>query len=471
MTRDELVVLLKAHATVGGVPEEELLWLASHGVPRHYAVGAVLTHAGGEMPEGLFILFSGHIVIRVDRGEGPKKVMEWHGGDVTGVLPYSRMVSPPGDSVALEPVDSLLIPRALMRDMIRECHEMTGILVHKMVDRARQFVSSDVHDEKMAALGRLSAGLAHELNNPAAAIERSAALLEDRLADAERATLALGAARLSDEQLSAVERIRDACLASPLRGVLSPLQQAQREDELTDWVEDHGLPATLGGLLADTTVSTQALDRIAGVVEGTSLEAVLRWAASGCAVRALSSEIQDAATRISGIVAAVKGFTYMDQGRTSEVDLPLAVQNTAVVMRSKARSKKAEIAVKIPSDLPKVCGYGGELNQVFANLIDNALDAIPEGGRVEISAALEQDHVVVHVVDNGSGIPPAILSRIFDPFFTTKPVGRGTGIGLDMVRKLLKHNNAQIEVESRPGHTDFTLTLPVSGHADAKGVQ
>jgi signal transduction histidine kinase len=271
--------------------------------------------------------------------------------------------------------------------------------------------------------------------------------------------------------VAAVERIRDACLASPLRGVLSPLQQAQREDELTDWVEDHGLPATLGGLLADTAVSTEALDRIAGVVEGASLEAVLRWAASGCAVRAISSEIQDAATRISGIVAAVKGFTYMDQGRTSEVDLPLAVQNTVIVMRSKARSKKAEVAVNIPSDLPKICGYGGELNQVFANLIDNALDAIPEGGRVEIRAALEQDHVVVHVIDNGTGIPPEIRSRIFDPFFTTKPVGKGTGIGLDMVRKLLKHNNAQIEVESRPGHTDFVLTLPLGGHADGKGVQ
>lgn len=471
MTRDELVARLKTHATVGAIPDVEIEWLATHGRLEHYPVGTVLARAAGHVPDGLYILFSGHIVIHVDRGAGLKKVMEWRGGDVTGFLPYSRMGAPPGDTVALEPLEALFVDRSLIRELTRECHELTGILVHKMIDRARQFVSSDVHDEKMAALGRLSAGLAHELNNPSAAIERSAALLEDRLADAERATLALGAARLSDEQLSAVERIRNACLASPTRGVLSPVQQARREDELTDWAENHGLPASLGGLLADTAVSIQALDNIAGVVEGASLESVLRWAASGCAVRALSSEIQDAATRISGIVAAVKGFTYMDQGRTSEVDLPLAVQNTVIVMRSKARSRKAEVAVTIPPDLPKVCGYGGELNQVIANLLDNALDAIPEGGRVEIRAAVEHDHVVVHVIDNGTGIPPEIQSRIFDPFFTTKPVGQGTGIGLDIVRKLLKHNNAQIDVESRPGHTDFVLTLPISGHADGKGVQ
>jgi len=463
MPSPDLLAQLSAHASLGAVPRHELEWLAAHGVPRAFAAGDILTRAGGATPEGLFILFTGHIVIHVDRGAGPKKVMEWRGGDVTGVLPFSRMTSPPGDTLALEPTTSLLIERHLLREMTRECYEVTGVLVHKMVDRARQFASSDFHDEKMASLGRLSAGLAHELNNPAAAIERTSALLEDRLDEAEQATLRLGSARLSDAQLAAVERIRNACLARPAGGVLSPIQQATREDAIGDWLAEHGLDQALALQLSDTAVTIDSLDQIADAVEGPSLDAVLRWAAAGCSVRALASEIQDAATRISGIVAAVKGFTHMDQGRSSEVDLSSALANTVVVLRSKARTRKAEVALDVPDDLPRVCGYVGELNQIFANLIDNALDAIPDGGRVHVWAARERDHVVVHVADNGPGIPKEIQDRIFDPFFTTKPVGLGTGLGLDIVRRLLRHNEAQVELTTEPGRTDFMVTLPVAG--------
>ena len=167
--------------------------------------------------------------------------MEWRAGDVTGVLPYSRLVNPPGDSVAQEPTEILVVHRDHLPAMIRECHEVTSILVHKMLDRARVFTSSGLHDEKMVSLGKLSAGLAHELNNPASAIERSAALLEDRLEEAELATRALGAARLTDRQLAAIDAVRASCLASAAHGVLSPIQQAEREDAIADWLADHGL--------------------------------------------------------------------------------------------------------------------------------------------------------------------------------------------------------------------------------------
>ncbi len=260
-----------------------------------------------------------------------------------------------------------------------------------------------------------------------------------------------------------MERIRNACLARPAGGVLSPIQQATREDAIGDWLAEHGLDQALALQLSDTAVTIDSLNQIADAVEGPSLDAVLRWAAAGCSVRALASEIQDAATRISGIVAAVKGFTHMDQGRSSEVDLSSALANTVVVLRSKARTRKAEVALDVPDDLPRVCGYVGELNQIFANLIDNALDAIPDGGRVHVWAARERDHVVVHVADNGPGIPKEIQDRIFDPFFTTKPVGLGTGLGLDIVRRLLRHNEAQVELTTEPGRTDFMVTLPVAG--------
>jgi signal transduction histidine kinase len=461
MTPDDIIERLASHATLAGVPRSELEWLAAHGTVRDYAEGAVLTRAGGAPPDGLFIIFDGHIVIYVNRGAGPKKVMEWRGGDVTGMLPYSRMATPPGDTVTVERTIVLAIASEKIREMIRECHAVTGVLVHKMLDRARQFASSDLHDEKMASLGRLSAGLAHELNNPAAAIERSAALLEDRLEDAERATLALGAARLSEQQLSAIETVRASCLATRIQGVLSPIQQVEREDAISDWLADHGLDEDIAGQLVETAVTIDALDAIAREVSGPCLDATLRWAASGCSVRALASEIQDAAMRISGLVAAVKGFTHMDQGSSAEpVDLARNLSNTVAVLRSKAREKSIAVALTIDPDLPAAVGFVGELNQIFSNLIDNALDAVPEGGHIEVTASRDKQRVVVRVIDDGPGIPPDVKARMFDPFFTTKPVGKGTGLGLDIVRRLLGHNNAQIEVDSLPGRTEFRVLLP-----------
>jgi hypothetical protein len=245
-------------------------------------------------------------------------------------------------------------------------------------------------------------------------------------------------------------------------GVLSPLQQAEREDAISDWLVDHGVDEQLAGSLADTAVTLDALDAIAAAVGGSCLDAVLRWAAAGCAVRSIASEIQDAATRIAGLVAAVKGFTHMDQGGPAgAVDLQGTIGNTVAVLRAKARGKGVAVALEFEPDLPHAVGYAGELNQVWANLIDNALDAVSEGGHVVVKARRELDRVAVSVVDDGPGIPPDVRERIFDPFFTTKGVGKGTGLGLDIVSRLVMHNEARIEVQSQPGCTEFKVTLPV----------
>jgi signal transduction histidine kinase len=311
----------------------------------------------------------------------------------------------------------------------------------------------------MASLGRLSAGLAHELNNPSAAIERSAALLDDRMADVEQATRELASAGLTPAQLEAVDRFRGSCLIR-MRGVRSPIEQAEREDAIADWLEDHGCESQIGDELADTTVTFEALDALAANIQGPSLSAVLRWAAAGCSVRSLASDIQDAATRISGLVVAIKGFTHMDQATVAEpVDLVQGIDNTVTVLRSKARTKSASVVVNVEPGLPRVMGFAGELNQIWDNLINNALDAITEGGRVEVQANREHQFVVVRVIDNGSGIPDKIRDRIFDPFFTTKPVGLGTGLGLDIVRRLVRHNDGDIAVESQPGRTEFRVVL------------
>jgi signal transduction histidine kinase len=469
VTATDLVDRLAEHQTLGAAPREELAWLAAHGVLRHLEAGDLMTAAGAPV-SGLFILLTGYVAIFIDRGAGRHKVMDWRAGAVTGVLPYSRLLNSPGDSVAQEPTDILVIERGHLPALIRECHEVTSILVHTMLDRARVFTSSSLHDEKMVSLGKLSAGLAHELSNPVSAIERSAALLRDRLEDAELATRALGASRLTDLQLAAIDAVQASCLAKRADGVLSPIQQAEREDAISDWLRDHGISEAVAGPIAETAVTLEALDRIAEAVHGPALDAVLRWTAAGCSVRGIASEIQDASMRISSLVAAIKGFTHMDQAAVAEpVDLALSLGNTVTVLKSKARTKSVAVVVQVEPGLPRVRGFVGELNQIWANLIDNALDAVPDGGRVEVTAARERQRVVVRVIDNGSGIPAEIHPHLFEPFFTTKPVGKGTGLGLDIVRRLVSHNDAAIDVESRPGRTEFRVSLPIVEAGGAGG--
>jgi signal transduction histidine kinase len=462
MTPTDLMARLASHRTVGSAPREELEWLATHGHVRHLAAGDLLSTNTAPV-EGMFVVLSGRIALFVDRGAGRQKAIEWREGDVSGLLPYSRMINAPGDAVAQEPTTVLAVHRDHLKTMTRECYGVTALLVHTMVDRARTFTSSDLHNEKLLSLGKLSAGLAHELNNPVAAIERGASLLEDRLEDAERAARVLGAARLSEAQLAALDGVRAACLATSVQGVRSPIQQAEREEAISGWLDAHGLDVSTAEALAETAVTVDALNHLAGAVEGPALDAVLRWTGSGCAVRRLASEIQEAATRVSGLVLAIKGFTHMDQASIAEaVDLRQGLDNTIAVLRAKARGKAASVIVDLPPALPRVRGYVGELNQIWSNLIDNALDAIPDAGRVEIRATRDDGRVVVSVVDNGSGIPDHVRQRIFDPFFTTKPMGQGTGLGLDIVRRLVRHNDGEIEVASHAGRTEFRVSLPIA---------
>ncbi|HEX8713352.1 MAG TPA: ATP-binding protein [Terracidiphilus sp.] len=463
----DLIDRLAEHKALGAAPREELAWLAKHGELRRLEAGEVLSHKGRPVT-GLYVILSGHVVLSVDRGSGPQKVIEWRGGEVSGMLPYSRLTSPPGDAVAVETTEYLSLPREELRALTYECHEVTSLLVHNMLDRARLFTSSDLQNEKMISLGKLSAGLAHELNNPASAIERNAALLEDRLAEAERATQALGAARLSDAQLAAVDGVRNACLAKLAAGARTPIEQAEREEAIADWLADHGLNEGEADALADTPVTADSLDQLALVVQGPALEAVLRWAGAVCAVQSLAAEIQAAAMRISGLVAAIKGFTHMDQAMVAEpVELGAGLGNTVAVLRAKAKQKSATVAIELQDTLPPVRGFAGELNQIWGNLIDNALDAVPEKGNVKIRAACEGERVVVRVMDDGPGIPAAVLGRIFDPFFTTKAMGHGTGLGLDIVRRLVKHNDGTIEVDSAPGRTEFRVSLPLADSVGA----
>ena len=463
-TQQDLLARLAQHRALGKAPAVEHAWLVAHGTMLRYQTGAVVTSKGAQA-DSLLVYFSGHVVIRVDRGAGAHKIFEWRGGDVGGAIPYSRGASPPSDAVAEEPTEALAVAKAQFPELIHACPVITATLVHAMVDRAREFTWSALRDEKLISLGKLASGVAHELNNPAAAVVRSAKLLTGGIRDAEEAARRLAAARLSDAQLAAIDAVRASCTLPAQRtsGAFSPLALADREEALARWFAAHRVDEAPAAALADTNVTVAELDRLAGSVTGGALEAALQWLAAGCLVRSLSAEIEAAAARISGLVAAVKGFSYMDHAPTPEpVDIRVGIADTLTVLGAKVRAKSVEVSVDIPTDLPRVHGVGVELNQVWMNLLDNAIDAVEVGGHIAVSAAPELQCVTVRVMDNGPGIPPEIVGRIFDPFFTTKPVGKGAGLGLDIVRRLLQRHSAEVAVESKPGRTEFQVRLPAA---------
>jgi signal transduction histidine kinase len=450
---------LAALPGLGAIPRTELEWLVAHGQLEAGEAGTVIAPKG-ERIEKLWVILSGHVAVQVDRGAGPRRVADWRAGDVSGMLPYSRMTGPPGDNYLEAASELLAIHERHFPEMVSRCPVFTAYTVHSMLDRARSFNTSDLQDEKMVSLGKLAAGLAHELNNPASATVRGAKRLLEDLARADAASRALCAAGLSDEMYEAIEQVRSACLAQPSGPVLSPIQRADRQDEFADWLTRHRVDPTHAESLADTGVTIGTLERLATWVSSDTLDAVLQWIAIGCATHSVAVDVDQAATRIHELVAAIKRFTYMDSLAGPEpVDLEAGLRDTIRVLAAKVKSKRATVTLDVEPDLPRVHATGSELNQVWLNLIDNALDAIPESGSVDISARAELDRVVVRVVDNGPGIPANLVPRIFDPFFTTKPPGQGTGLGLDIARRLLRLYHGDIAVESHSGRTEFRVTL------------
>jgi signal transduction histidine kinase len=469
-----LMALLAQHRALGPAPAAEHEWLAAHGERRTLELGSVV-NAQGELVTSMYVVFSGRVTIRSDRGAGAHVIYQWRAGDVGGALPFSRGGRPPSDAIAEEVADVLAVPQEHFPELIRECPAVTATLVHRMLDRARQFNTVDLRDEKLVSLGKLAAGMAHELNNPASAAVRSAKLLVDGLREAELAASAMVAARLSDDQLAAITKVRESCASRPAAQVsgdgaprrtsraISAIARADREEELGDWLAARGVSDELAGPLMETGVTITALDELATHVSGEALTASLRWLAAGCLTRLIASELETSATRIYDLVNSIKGFTYMDQAPTPvPIDIRGGINDTLTVLGGKARKKNAEITVELADDLPRAHGVGAELNQVWMNLIDNAVDAIDDGGHIVVSANHELNHVVVRVVDDGAGIPPEIAGRVFDPFFTTKPVGKGTGMGLDTVRRIIQRHEGTVDVESAAGRTVFRVSLPAA---------
>jgi signal transduction histidine kinase len=461
---DSDVDTMAAFAVFESVPRAELEWLGARGHVERLAAGTLISESGSAV-DAMWIVLVGRVAAHAPHAGGLRNYQEVGPGFIGGAMPFSRLRTVPVRVVAEDDTTLFMLSRSHFTDLVRECPELTAALVHHMVDRSRDYRTAQIHDERMQSLGRLAAGLAHELNNPASGASSHARSLASLLNDLHAGSTALAHARLTDEQLDAVEAVRrmcnDACLPR------SPLELADREEEFSEWLLAHDIDPTAGSALAGANVSVAALEQLASVLPAETLGVAIGWAASDAAARETTAHIAAATERIHALVAAVKGFTFMDrEGVPDHVDIARGLTDTVAMLESKLRSKSVRVRLETAEDLPAVYGFGSELNQVWEKLIDNAIDAAPVEGTVTLTATRRGDFVVVRVVDDGGGIPEEHRARIFDPFFTTKGIGLGTGLGLDIARRFVHRNNGDLDFSSQPGHTVFRVRLPVAGTKD-----
>ncbi|HVT19120.1 MAG TPA: ATP-binding protein [Thermoanaerobaculia bacterium] len=453
---------LRRIAVFADLADDELDWLAEHVEELAVQPGGVLV-AEGAPAEWMFIVLEGEIRSRRDQTALDGLVIR--AGEITGMLPFSRMTSFPVTVRAVTPLRIARLNAAHFPEMLRRIPALEPRLVALLTDRVREVTRLDQEHDKLMALGRLSAGLAHELNNPAAAIRRTASELRERLATWRQATVELSECGLAPGQMRA---LAGACHETERREAaadLDPISRSERESEIADWLEARRVER--GWLLAPTFAAAGAtpadLDGLAAQLPARALPAALAWLEVGLAAEGLLAEVEGASKRISDLVAAVKSYSHMGEGEGKrEVQVHRELDGTLTMLAPKARGKGITIAREYAPDLPRICGFAGELIQVFTNLLDNALDAAGPGGHVAVRTARDGDHVAIEIRDDGPGIPREVQGRIFDPFFTTKPVGEGSGLGLDIARGIVvRRHGGQLSFTSVPGDTRFAVRLPI----------
>jgi signal transduction histidine kinase len=363
----------------------------------------------------------------------------------------------------------LRLPPDQLRRLIAECPPVARVVLGAMASRTMDVDAQIRQQEKMAALGKLSAGLAHELNNPAAAASRSAGQIRDSLRSLQSLILEQDRPLTPEERQVMIEVQREALSAIAEREgkpALDPMAQSDLEDALTGWLEDHGIEDAwrLAPTLASAGLGPERLDAIAARIGGGDMGSILPWIEGLLNLAELLDQVEQSTSRISELVAAIKEYSYMDQAPQQEIDLHDGLESTLKMLAHKLRKGEIEVVREYDRGMPRVCAYGSELNQVWTNLIDNAIDAVKgrPGARLTLRTSRERDDAIVDIIDNGPGIPEDVQRKIFDPFFTTKAVGEGSGLGLDIARRIVKtRHTGEIRLESKPGETRFEVKLPI----------
>ncbi len=458
-----IIEKLRLSDTLSPLPDGELKFLADCGKIIELAKGDSLFCKDEPADEAYFIL-SGKIRVYLEQNAEKREVAILLPGDISGVLPYSRMVKATGFGTAVNGSTVLSVHRNCFREMINEHPELTEALVHFMASRIRTFTAMRMQNEKLISLGKLSAGLAHELNNPAAVMVRSSEALINHLRLVPYNFKMVMKADIKPDVVDAMNDWLFDIIDNP-KARLTLIQRNKVQDELGDYLDDLGFanPYELSETLVEHGIHLNDVERIRSLTGENGFEPTLRWVVSNLTTEQLVGEIRDSAQRIAGLIQSIKEYSHMDRINDRQlVNLNEGMRSTLRMLQHKVKSNKILVDDQLDENIPMISGFPGELNQVWTNMIDNALDAMEEqgGGTLVVKSEWCEPFVKIYIQDSGPGIPEEIQTRIFDPFFTTKKIGKGTGLGLDIVNKILVQHRADVQVNSKPGSTIFEISIP-----------
>ena len=421
--------------------------------------------AEGSQPDCFYVVLDGDFEILKWSGGQDVSVSVTGTGEILGEMSLIENVARTFTVRAIRRSEVIKIDMNLFNDLLAGSPEMALALLRTVMNRLRKAEGMLRQQEKLASLGTLAAGLAHELNNPAAAAQRSASQLQftlDAWLQARRRLDQLGIGQAGMDL--ALDRLRqDTGHDRHTAPLDDPLAISDREADVQSWLEERGMDDAweVAPLLVGFGWDISSLETWSAAVEPAQATALLHWLAIGYNLHNLTDQISEGARRISEIVGAVKSYTYLDQAPHKEIDVHEGLENTLVILHHKLK-KGVTVRRQYDTSLPRIQAYPGELNQVWTNLIDNAIDAMQGQGELRLRTYRERDCAVVEVADNGPGIPPEIVPRLFEPFFTTKAPGSGTGLGLHVSYGIVQKHRGQIEVRSQPGDTCFKVSLPLS---------
>jgi len=450
---------LRRIPTFEGLPDDQLDWFISQTEEIRLKPGDVYLQLG-DLASSMVVILEGELQARGDIN-GETFVIPFAAGSVTGVLPFSRMKKSVVTGRALTESRILKFPSSRFPELIQKMPELTQRLVGVMADRIREVTRVEQQRDRLAGLGKLSAGLAHELNNPASAAKRATSLLRDAFKRIKDAVQELGKHQLTATQKSEIERL-EASFLQPAQDPLDTLAISDLEDQIDSLLRSHGQSDLwqLASDLAHRGVKPEVLESLFATLDADVARAALVRIAASVEIANLLNEIESSTSRISDLVRAVKEYTYMDQTPAQSVDVVKGLENTLTILHHKLKR-----GVTVRREYEKVPllvnSFGSELNQVWTNIIDNAIDAMGGKGELRVRTYRDDTCVVVEIADNGPGILPEVKAHIFEPFFTTKGVGEGTGLGLDTVQRIVKKHRGTIQVKSKPGDTRFQVFLPL----------
>src|SRR6059036_290317 len=448
------------------LPDDQIAWFLSQSQEIRLAAGDTYVRQG-DPADWMFVILEGQFQWRGEF-DGETIIVSNKPGNVTGVLPFSRMKQATVTGRAVTESRLLRFPVSRFSELVQKMPELTTRLVGLMSDRIRETTRIEQQRDRLASLGKLSAGLAHELNNPASAAKRATSQLRTILRRIKDASHELGRRELTSAQKSEIDKLEASFTQTD---VVPPdaLTISDLEDQIDSLLRSHGQNDLwqLAAGLARQNIKPEVLESLFANLDGDTARAALVRIAASVEVAALLNEIESSTSRISDLVRAIKEYTYMDQGPVQNVDIVKSLETTLTILNHKLKH-----GVAVQRDYQRVPflvnSFGSELNQVWTNLIDNAIDAMGGKGELRVRTYREDTCVVVEIGDNGPGISPVVKPHIFEPFFTTKGVGEGTGLGLDTVQRIVKKHRGNIQVNSKPGDTRFQVWLPL---ADAFGLK